>query len=103
MACGGCNSAPEYIETWDEIWGNESHFYEVYASAGETMFVDLYGDGNADLDVIVTDERGRVVAEGSSYEAWEEIDWVARREGVYTIEVINIEARGCSEYDLSVY
>jgi hypothetical protein len=53
--------------------------------------------------VIVTDEDGDVVAEGTSFEAWEEIEWMARHEGTFYVEVTNLEDNGATEYELSVY
>lgn len=101
-ACDSC-SAPEAIETASYLYGGESDFFDVYADQGETMYVDLYGyDDWADLDVIVTDERGRTVASGTGDYADEVFQFVARRAGVYTVEVINLESGGCVEYDLSV-
>ena len=98
-----CDCAPEYVEAWDVLEGDETHYFWVHADAGEIMFVDLYGDGSADIDVIVTDEDGDIVAEGTSFEAWEEIEWMARKEGTFYVEVVNLDASGETEYELSVY
>ena len=98
-----CDCAPEFVEAWDVLSGGDTHYFWVYADAGEVMFVDLYGDGSADIDVIVTDEDGDVVAEGTSFEAWEEIEWMARHEGTFYVEVTNLEDNGATEYELSVY
>ena len=98
-----CDCAPESVEARDVLTGGDTHYFWVYADAGEVMFVDLYGDGSADIDVIVTDEDGDVVAEGTSFEAWEEIEWMARNEGTFYVEVTNLEDNGATEYELSVY
>jgi hypothetical protein len=98
-----CDCAPESVEAWDVLTGGDTHYFWVYADAGEVMFIDLYGDGSADIDVIVTDEDGYIVAEGTSFEAWEEIEWMARHEGTFYVEVTSLAASGETEYELSVY
>jgi hypothetical protein len=102
MACGGCDTAPESIDWSDYIDPRDSHYFEVHASSGETMYVDFYGYHDwADVDVLVTDERGRPVASGTDSYADEVFSFVARREGTYYIEVVNLSSE-CVDYDLSV-
>ncbi len=105
MACGECgNYAPESIETGGTLYGGESEYHSFQADRGETMFIELYGyESNSSsgyLEFIVRDEQGRVVLEGDSFA---DFDFVARREGVYEIEVNNPVWDTCSEYEVVVY
>ncbi len=54
-----------------------------------------YGDEDAiDLDIQITDENGRVVAEDSAYDATPNCDFRPKKSASYTITITNYESNG---------
>jgi hypothetical protein len=65
-------------------------FYNEYFEGGEVIRIDLRGDGDTDLDLLVYDENGIEVASGTGYSDMESVAFVPRWTGRFRVEVKNL-------------
>jgi hypothetical protein len=78
--------------------------YRVDLEAGEELFVGLPHDGTiGDLDLVITDDTGTVLAVSSTHtEPYEELTGVAPYTGSYYIVVVPYRVSGATPYVLDV-
>jgi hypothetical protein len=81
-------AVPGPIEVNDRVKAHTTDIYTFTFRGGEPAKVLVIGDGRADLDLQVYDERGRLVAhDGPDDECL--VMWTPHRTSVYTIKIVN--------------
>lgn len=79
----------DHLET-DIVQAYSSNYYTYDCYRGGSVGVALEGDGDTDIDVIVTDSRGNVVASDIDYTDICVVQFFARSGVTYSIEVRNL-------------
>jgi hypothetical protein len=77
----------------DVLGGFASVDYTVNLWGGEATVIRLSGDGDSDLDLLVFDENGNLIAEDLSYSDQAMAIVEPRWTGQFTVRVINAGAR----------
>jgi hypothetical protein len=84
-------SAPA-VPDWkvDRVSAHSTNLFNVQIWEGETTEIQINGDGDTDLDLIVYDGRGREVGRSDSYSDSESVSITAAYNDVLTVKVINL-------------
>jgi len=86
------NAATDYIADSGTIYVGDIYSYDFLGYGGRHAYVELgSAQGRADLDVVVYDDRGEVVASGVSGFSEESLSWYVNRDTLYYIEVTSFE------------
>jgi hypothetical protein len=72
------------------VRGGATHVVTLTFKGGEPAVVEIIGDGDTDLDLLVFDDNGHPICTRDSPYGDESCRWHPRRTGQYRVEVINI-------------
>jgi hypothetical protein len=86
------NIPRDFIDASGTIYSGERFGYELLGYGGGYAYVELGSDQcRADLDVVVYDDIGEVVASGTSPYCDESISWFVAQDTVYYVQVLSFE------------
>jgi hypothetical protein len=76
-------------ERFNYVYGNSADYYDVKFIAGELAEILVIGDGDTDLDLLVYDSNGHLIAYDTDYTDRCYISWVPAWTGRYTVKLVN--------------
>ena len=76
-------------ERYNFVYGNSSDLYDISFIEGRLAEILVRGDGDTDLDLLVYDSNGHLIAQDADYTDKCYVSWVPVWTGRFTVKIVN--------------